>query len=124
MAKTLHSLVPALPEGTLDSLLKIISGKIIDYDFGREGMGLDLFRLMKLTVEALPKQYRIESLLGISSSGKIPPEIKILDAFFLAITDPFKYKETLLDSIPNLANLLIPNIQEDAISLITGLIGL
>ena len=49
-------------------------------------------------------------------------EIKILDAFFLATTDPNKYKSTVMQAMPIFARVLMPKIDTSTLELLSGLV--
>lgn len=47
----------------------------------------------------------------------------MFDAFFLACTDPFKYKESVLAAMPVLGGALLGNsVPDEAIKLLTGIV--
>ncbi len=51
--------------------------------------------------------------------------MRVLDAFFLACTDPFKYKEQVLAAMPVLGKALLGEmVPDEAISLLTGIVML
>ena len=49
-------------------------------------------------------------------------EIKVLDAFFLATTDPNKYKSNVMQAMPIFARALMPKIDTSTLELLSGLV--
>lgn len=111
-----------LPQDVANAMLLIVSQKIEDLDSGRRGMGETLYLLISyfITKLGLPEQFLRE--IEDNKGQKDPAIIKILDAFFLACTDPFMYKENVLAAMPVLGSALLGNVPEEAIKLLTGIV--
>ena len=103
-------------------MLLIVSQKIEDLDLGRKGMGEVLFVLIEYFVLKLPLPESFLREIEDEQGQRDPAIIKILDAFFLACTDPFKYKENVLAAMPVLGSALLGNVPEEAIKLLTGIV--
>ena len=89
-------------------------------------MGAVLFTFINYVVQKLPAEQRIQKLSAADlqlcekkifrshSSEQInfneDLEIKVLDAFFLASTDPHRYKATVMQAMPVFTRALMPKV--------------
>lgn len=85
-----------MPAEVVDAMLLLISGKVEDLDAGRKGMGATLHTLVKFMADKLPLPENFKREIPDDEGGSDQAIIKVLDAFFLASTDPFKYKDSVL----------------------------
>lgn len=119
VTESIKKLVPKLPPEVIEAWVKLIGREVEDLDYGRKGMGTELYTLVKYLVESLPKNMRFK----IKSNDELP-EIKVFDSFFLACTDPYKYTKPIADAMPDLAKSMMPSITDDTIVLLTGIVSL
>jgi len=112
-----------MPADVVDAMLLLISGKVDDLDAGRKGMGSTLHTLVKFMVDKLPLPEQFKRPITDEEGQSDYAIIKVLDAFFLASTDPFKYKDSVLAAIPVLGGALLGDaVPDQAIKLLTGIV--
>lgn len=121
MTQIINKAYPSVPVIVLDSIIKLLGGVVGDLDHGRDGMGEVLFPFVDFIVANLPKKERLPVRPGKES---LNADIMVLDAFFLTCTDPNKYKNSVLMAMGNLGLALMPNVKEDTLSLLVGLVAL
>ena len=61
---------------------------------------------------------------GEKNDMTIDLDIKVLDSFFQAATDPYKYKDTIMQAMPIFARALMPNVDTKTLLLLSGLVTL
>lgn len=130
LAAKLTQMFPKISQYAMNAMLCLMSGKIEDLDYGRDGMGSALYAFMREIVVKLPPSQKIVELkpedlrLVTESDSKEPPEIKVLDSFFWSKTDPSKYIIDILGTVPNLGRSLLPDVKTDTLVFLTGLSAL
>ena len=119
-------LFPQVPPEVWRAIMILLGNQEEDLDGGRHGMGETLHTVMKYVINKLPKESRLSGAGMLGGEFKIDEssEIKILDAFFLVSTDPFKYKGAVLKAIPDLGRALIPQIDKATLDFLEGLVSL
>lgn len=112
-----------MPQEVVEAMLLLMSGKVDDLDAGRKGMGSTLHTLVAFMVDKIPLPEQFKRTITDEEGQSDYAIIKVLDAFFLASTDPFKYKESVLAAMPVLGGALLGNaVPEEAIKLLTGIV--
>lgn len=113
-----------LPEDVTNALIMILSSKIENLDVGRKGMGETLHTLVSFIVTKIPLPEVLTKEIEDEQGQRDPAIIKILDAIFLACTNPYKYKENVLAAMPVLGSLLLGDVPEEVFKLLSGVVML
>ena len=113
-----------IPEEVTNALIMILSSKIENLDVGRKGMGDTLHTLVSWIVTKIPLPDVLTKEIDDELGNRDPAIIKILDAVFLACTDPYKYKENVLAAMPVLGSLLLGDVPEEVFKLLSGVVML
>lgn len=129
ISNRLNGIYKEIPADVIQACLLLLSNNVENLDEGRDGMGKPLYKMMRFMVDKLTPELKIQHIKPNEKeihefNADEPAEIKVLDAFFLALTDANKYKDPILNAIPTLGRALMPNVHKDTLTLLYGLVSL